>query len=193
MTLPTESARCFRAHTTATESPTAIATLLSTCQTPSLDRVVLCTLHRNSTNRVSATVSQQQARSGSTKSQSRRATGTKTSTGTTERRAHFAQRDTYDHWSFRESFARWKFAAASLPRGERGNINYVTIELAGGDRYAAFFDLRRFKKVGPNAVHLMVQSAYVLDPNKPSPGSGRIHFHALLGHALRGTTPRCPP
>lgn len=78
-------------------------------------------------------------------------------------------------------------------RGERGNINYVTIELASGDRYAAFFDLRRFKKVGPNAVHLMVQSAYVLEPNKPSPGSGRIHFHALLGHALRGTTPRRPP
>jgi hypothetical protein len=78
-------------------------------------------------------------------------------------------------------------------RGERGNINYVTIELAGGDRYAAFFDLRRFKKVGPNAVHLMVQSAYVLDPDKPSPGSGRIHFHALLGHALRGTVPRRPP
>ena len=78
-------------------------------------------------------------------------------------------------------------------RGERGNINYVTIELASGDRYAAFFDLRRFKKVGPNAVHLMVQSAYVLESNKPSPGSGRIHFHALLGHALRGTIPRRPP
>jgi hypothetical protein len=78
-------------------------------------------------------------------------------------------------------------------RGERGNINYVTIELAGGDRYAAFFDLRRFRKVGPNAVHLMVQSAYVLDPDKPSPGGGRIHFHALLGHALRGTVPRRPP
>jgi hypothetical protein len=78
-------------------------------------------------------------------------------------------------------------------RGERSNINYVTIELASGDRYAAFFDLRRFKKVGPNAVHLTVQSAYVLDPNKPSPGSGRIHFHALLGHALRGTIPRRPP
>ena len=78
-------------------------------------------------------------------------------------------------------------------RGERGNINYVTIELASGDRYAAFFDLRRFRKVGPNAVHLTVQSAYVLDPSKPSPGRGRIHFHALLGHTLRGTIPRRPP
>ena len=43
------------------------------------------------------------------------------------------------------------------------------------------------------AVHLMVQSAYVLEPGKPAPGKGRIHFHALLGHALRGTTPRPPP
>jgi hypothetical protein len=125
--------------------------------------------------------------------QSRRTTGRKGSTATTERCAHFAQRDTNDHWIFRESFARWKFAAASSRGAERGNINYVTIELAGGDRYAAFFDLRRLKKVGPNAVHLMVQSAYVLDPDKPSPGSGRIHFHALLGHALRGTVPRRPP
>jgi hypothetical protein len=77
-------------------------------------------------------------------------------------------------------------------RSERGNVNYVTIELAGGNRYAAFFDLRRLTKGGPNAVHLMVQSAYVLEPNKPSPGSGRIHFHALLGHAVRGTVPRRP-
>ena len=51
--------------------------------------------------------------------QSRRTTGTMNSTGTTERRAHSVQRDTYDHWSFRESFARWKLAAASLP-GARG-------------------------------------------------------------------------
>lgn len=78
-------------------------------------------------------------------------------------------------------------------RSERGNVNYVTIELASGDRYAVFFDLRRFRKVGPNALHLTVQSAYVLEPSKPSPGRGRIHFHALLGHTLRGTIPRRPP
>jgi hypothetical protein len=72
-------------------------------------------------------------------------------------------------------------------------MNYVTVEMADGALYAAFFDLRRFKKVGPDAVHLMVQSAYVLDPGKPVPGKGRIHFHALLGHTLRGTTPRPPP
>lgn len=60
-------------------------------------------------------------------------------------------------------------------RGERGNINYVTIELASGDRYAAFFDLRRFKKVGPNAVHLTVQSAYVLDPKRTYSTQTNLH------------------
>jgi hypothetical protein len=78
-------------------------------------------------------------------------------------------------------------------RGVGGQMNYVTVETADGALYAAFFDLRRFKKVGPDAVHLMVQSAYVLDPGKPAPGKGRIHFHALLGHTLRGTAPRPPP
>ncbi len=78
-------------------------------------------------------------------------------------------------------------------RGMSGLVNYVTVEMTNGERYAAFFELRRFKTVGPNAVQLMVQSAYVLDPDKPAPGKGRIHFHALLGHALRGTTPRRPP
>jgi len=39
----------------------------------------------------------------------------------------------------------------------------------------------------------MVQSAYVLDPDKPAPGKGRIHFHALLGHVLRGTIPHPAP
>lgn len=78
-------------------------------------------------------------------------------------------------------------------RGFGGLINYVTIETSAGECYAVFFDLRRFKRLGPNAVHLMVQSAYVLDPAKPAPGRGRITFHALLGHSLRGTNPRPPP
>lgn len=78
-------------------------------------------------------------------------------------------------------------------RGMSGRINYVTVETKDGARYAAFFDLRGFAKAGPSAVHLMVQSAYVLDPNKPAPGRGRIGFHALLGHTLRGTIPRPPP
>lgn len=71
-------------------------------------------------------------------------------------------------------------------------VNYVTVESKDGARYAAFFDLRRFTKVGPSAVHLMVQSAYVLDPNRRPPGCGRISFYALLGHILRGTAPRPP-
>lgn len=72
-------------------------------------------------------------------------------------------------------------------------LNYVTVETTGGARYTVFFDLRRFKKAGPNAVHLMVQSAYVLGPANPTPGRGRITFHALLGHTVRGTIPRPPP
>jgi hypothetical protein len=78
-------------------------------------------------------------------------------------------------------------------RGMSGLVNYVTVETTDGERYAAFFELRRLKAVGPTAVQLMVQSAYVLDRDKPAPGKGRIHFHALLGHVLRGTTPRPPP
>ena len=69
----------------------------------------------------------------------------------------------------------------------------MTVETTFGARYAVFFDLRRFTKIGRNVVHLMAQSAYVLDPAKLAPGLGRITFHALLGHTLRGTSPRQPP
>jgi hypothetical protein len=72
-------------------------------------------------------------------------------------------------------------------------LNYVTLEATIGARYAVFFDLRRFKKVGPNAVHLMVQSAYALGSANTAPGRGRITFRALLSHTLLGTTPRPPP
>jgi hypothetical protein len=68
-------------------------------------------------------------------------------------------------------------------RGMAGLVNYVTMETTDGERYAAFFDLRRFRKLGPTAVHLTVESAYVLDRGKPAPGKGRIHFHTLLGHS----------
>lgn len=78
-------------------------------------------------------------------------------------------------------------------RSLHSTVNYVVVESSAGDRYAAFFDLRRLRKLGNNAVHLMVQSAYVLDRDKPSPGKGRIHFNALLGHTLRGVSPRQPP
>jgi hypothetical protein len=78
-------------------------------------------------------------------------------------------------------------------RGFSGLMNYVTVETADGARYAAFFELRRLRTLSSNAVQLMVQSAYVLDCDKPAPGKGRIHFHALLGHVLRGSTPQRPP
>lgn len=78
-------------------------------------------------------------------------------------------------------------------RGMSGLVNYVTVETTNGERYAVFFELRRLKTLGSNAVQLMVQSAYVLDRDKAAPGKGRIHFHALLGHVLRGTSPRIPP
>jgi hypothetical protein len=74
-----------------------------------------------------------------------------------------------------------------------GLVNYVTVETTDGERYAAFFELRRLKTLGRDAIQLMVQSAYVLDRDKPTPGKGRIHFHALLGHVLRGTSPHVPP
>jgi hypothetical protein len=78
-------------------------------------------------------------------------------------------------------------------RGMSGLINYVTMETRDGERYAAFFDLRRFRKLGPTAVHLTVESAYVLDRDKPAPGKGRIHFHTLLGHVIRGRPAQRPP
>jgi len=58
-----------------------------------------------------------------------------------------------------------------------GLVNYVTMETKEGERYAAFFDLRRFRKLG----------------HKPAPGKGRIHFHTLLGHVTRGRPARRPP
>lgn len=74
-----------------------------------------------------------------------------------------------------------------------GANNYVTIELDGGVRYAAFFNLRRFSKLGPDAIHLPVLSAYPLTPGKPHQGKGRIGLNALIGHTIRGTKPHPPP
>lgn len=72
--------------------------------------------------------------------------------------------------------------------------NFVTIECAGDDgtrlEYGVFFNLK--KQAVANTVLLIVQSAYVLDADKPSPGKGKIGLNALLGHALRGTKPRRP-
>lgn len=69
--------------------------------------------------------------------------------------------------------------------------NYVTIDV-GSVKYAVFFSLKRWKEQGPNAILLVVQSAYALDAGKPNPAKGKIAFRALLGHTMRGTKPRCP-
>jgi len=78
-------------------------------------------------------------------------------------------------------------------RAQSGNINYVTVDLGQGVRYGVFFDLQRWQERGPDAVLLMVQSAYELDVRKGEPGKGRITLKALLGHTIRGTKPKRPP
>lgn len=61
-------------------------------------------------------------------------------------------------------------------------------------RYGVFFNIKRWagERRGNNAVLVVIQSAYCLDPKKPDPCGGRIGFNALLGHALRGTKPTRP-
>jgi hypothetical protein len=76
-------------------------------------------------------------------------------------------------------------------QGLRSRTNYVVVATSRKQQYAAFFDLLHASPA--DTVHLLVQSAYVLRAEKAAPGKGRIHFHALLGHVLRGTTPRRPP
>jgi hypothetical protein len=78
-------------------------------------------------------------------------------------------------------------------RALSGIANYATFEAGNGTIYAVYFDLMRFKARGPDTVLLMVESAYVHDPEKPDTTEGRISFNALLGHTLRGTKPKPPP
>ena len=74
--------------------------------------------------------------------------------------------------------------------------NYVTVDVSRENgptlRYGVFFNVKRWKEKGPNSVLVVIQSAYLLDPNKAEPGRGRIGFNVLLGHALRGTQPKKP-
>jgi hypothetical protein len=71
--------------------------------------------------------------------------------------------------------------------------NYVTLDLSqAGAAYAVFFQVKRWRKAGPSAVLVVVQSAYRLDPGKRLPSTGRISFNALVGHALRETRPKIP-
>ncbi|SFW55788.1 hypothetical protein SAMN02800691_2130 [Luteibacter sp. UNCMF366Tsu5.1] len=78
------------------------------------------------------------------------------------------------------------------------NENFVCLDLtdANGERlrYGVFFNIKKWagQGRGDNAVLLVIQSAYCLDPKKPDPCRGKIRFNVLLGHALRGTTPTRP-
>src|SRR5262249_54969465 len=70
--------------------------------------------------------------------------------------------------------------------------NYVTVDHSCGERYAVFFNLRRWLEGGEGAVLLVVQSAYRLDTEKLDPGRGKITFVTLIAHALKGTIPKRP-
>lgn len=73
--------------------------------------------------------------------------------------------------------------------------NFVTVDVSshgGTVRYGVFFNLKRWNSKGENAVLLVVQSAYGLDPSKPDPSRGKVRLNTLLGHALRGTRAKPP-
>jgi hypothetical protein len=74
--------------------------------------------------------------------------------------------------------------------------NYVSVDLVGTSgepvRYAIFFNVKRWEKMGPSALLLIVQSAYPLTGGKAAPLRGRIGFDTLLRHALRGSRPKAP-
>lgn len=81
--------------------------------------------------------------------------------------------------------------------------NFVTIDTqsqAGETiRYGVFFNMKRWKEreipvVQDPQAHLLltVQSAYRLNPDKPTPGTGKITFSRLVELTLEGTRPRPP-
>lgn len=74
--------------------------------------------------------------------------------------------------------------------------NFVTIDIStngqGGqpEQYGVFFNVKLWKKQGPNNVLLVIQSAYKLSSGKSSMSNDKIRFKVLLGHALRNTKPQ---
>jgi len=76
------------------------------------------------------------------------------------------------------------------------NENFVTVDVSTESglthRYGVFFNMKRWPAQGTNAVLVTIQSAYGLDPAKPSPERGKIRFNVLLGHVMRGTRPVAP-
>lgn len=71
--------------------------------------------------------------------------------------------------------------------------NYITVHLEdmpAGFEYRVFFDLRKGEH--PNEVILIVQSAYLAELKKLTPGRLRrkpVRFRVLLKHALQGSKP----
>jgi hypothetical protein len=85
---------------------------------------------------------------------------------------------------------------ATRPCGFGRNDNFVSVDVLGNSgestRYAVFFNMKRWPRMGPRSVLLVVQSAYRIQPDKPKPFLGRISFDALIRHALKGTRPKLP-
>lgn len=74
--------------------------------------------------------------------------------------------------------------------------NFFTIEVANDPsrEYRVFFNLQRWKEAGPDAVLLVVQSAYS-DCFERAPRGRKLKtvgFRVLLNHALSGTKPSAP-
>lgn len=79
---------------------------------------------------------------------------------------------------------------------KNGISHYVTLETEVGTRYAAFFDVRQFRDKGrvvQNALSLDCKSAFVLHPEKPHPGKGRVKIQTVFGKMLRDGSRPHPP
>lgn len=75
--------------------------------------------------------------------------------------------------------------SGSPPCSKAKEENFVSVDLGGGARYAVFFNVKRWPKMGNNAVLLVVQSAYALDPEKEDPGKGKYSFSSIIGNTLK--------
>lgn len=71
--------------------------------------------------------------------------------------------------------------------------NYVSIDLGSGDRYAVFFNVKRWTAIDKNSVLLVVQSAYLLSPQKAPPGKERFSFTSIIGKAMSKGRDADPP
>lgn len=77
----------------------------------------------------------------------------------------------------------WPLGSPPCSKATEGD-NFVSVDLGGGIRYAVFFNAKRWRNLGGNAVLLVVQSAYELDACKADPGAGKYSFSNIIGKAL---------